>query len=221
MSLLIIAYLIVLLLGPLSNPIASKHLTGPLGRLVAPIHQCLFIGHGYRFFGPDPGPSHIVEFVVKKSDGSEISGQFPDRENDWPRLRYHRWFMLSETLFEEAAGFLDQRQHDDIVAQINMQIESARLQNERAIMLELVEQREGLITTRQYLKQRVKMLLQSIANYLVAKHEGETVEIFLRERLIAGPADIRSRVKLTDPRYLSERRSLGQFPSITDLEELQ
>ena len=94
LSVLLAAYLMVVLLGPLANPIGSSNLTIPMSRLVAPVHQALFLGHGYRFFGPDPGPSHILEYRIESADGEEINDKFPDRDQHWPRLLYHRWFML-------------------------------------------------------------------------------------------------------------------------------
>ena len=76
LSVLLAAYLMVVLLGPLANPIGSSNLTIPMSRLVAPVHQALFLGHGYRFFGPDPGPSHILEYRIESADGEEISATY-------------------------------------------------------------------------------------------------------------------------------------------------
>ncbi len=56
----------------------------------------LYLNHGYSFFAPDPGPSHLVEFEVARTDGTTISGRFPDLETHWPRLRYHRFKMLAD-----------------------------------------------------------------------------------------------------------------------------
>ena len=106
LSIGITGYLLIVLLGPLSNPIASNNLTGPLSQMVAPVHQSLFLGHGYRFFGPDPSPSHIVEFRIAQANEESITGKFPDREKHWPRLLYHRWFMLSETIYEDRAPLM-------------------------------------------------------------------------------------------------------------------
>jgi hypothetical protein len=80
----------------------------------------MYLSHGYSFFAPNPGPSHLLECeiiprgptadgravhstgrpVVAK-DGQAMQGTsswrvFPDRRNDRPRLLYHRYFMLSE-----------------------------------------------------------------------------------------------------------------------------
>ena len=84
-----------------------EHLTGPLARLVAPVHRALFQGHGYRFFAPEPGPGHFVECRYTMQDGSEQITHFPDRQAHQPRLLYHRWFMLAESVFTELNGTPD------------------------------------------------------------------------------------------------------------------
>lgn len=207
----LLLYLSIVVLGPLSNPISSAHLTDPLSRIVAPVHQTMFLGHGYRFFGPDPGPSHILEFKIKKADMSLVEGHFPDREVHWPRLRYHRWFMLSETIYEESVGLIDENQHEEILANMNAEIEVLRMQNELPAMNQLVRQRNESEESYQFLKRRLQALLQQLADYLLRKHSGQSVEIFLRERLIARPVDVQSRIRLTDTRFLSEPNSLGVF----------
>jgi hypothetical protein len=54
------------------------------------------LNHGYRFFAPDPGPSHLFRYTLTMEDGTTKSGHFPNREEHWPRLLYHRYFMLTE-----------------------------------------------------------------------------------------------------------------------------
>ena len=70
-----------------------------------------YLNHGYYFFAPDPGPNHLVEYQLTFADGNAEPSddadvderrpevhRFPDRERHWPRLLYHRHFMLSEWL---------------------------------------------------------------------------------------------------------------------------
>ena len=73
-SVLILAFLVIVILGPLSNPLPSRHLTGPLAAWVSPIHRALFLGHGYRFFAPNPGPSHLVQYKITRADGTQLEG---------------------------------------------------------------------------------------------------------------------------------------------------
>jgi hypothetical protein len=65
----------------------------------------LFINHGYDFFSPDPGVSHLIKYEVFNDAGEKLaSGQFPHRGEQWPRLFYHRHMMLVEQLFDPAGG---------------------------------------------------------------------------------------------------------------------
>ncbi|QDU55839.1 hypothetical protein [Aeoliella mucimassa] len=61
----------------------------------------LYLNHGHGFFGPDPGPSMIVEYEYQVVDdkGQVIKqgeGVLPDADRMWPRLRYHRYKMLAD-----------------------------------------------------------------------------------------------------------------------------
>ncbi|QDS96241.1 hypothetical protein FF011L_50490 [Roseimaritima multifibrata] len=60
--------------------------------------EFLYMNHGYAFFAPDPGPSHLIDVHVQRPDGAETSVLYPDLESQWPRLLYHRHFMLTEFL---------------------------------------------------------------------------------------------------------------------------
>lgn len=71
----------------------AESLMGPLRWYV----DLAFLNHGYFFFAPNPGPSCLVQYRVEFDDGRpSITGQFPDRNEQWPRLLYHRHFMLTE-----------------------------------------------------------------------------------------------------------------------------
>jgi hypothetical protein len=76
--------------------------TSPFADQVArPFRAYIYVtdlNHGYRFFAPNPGPSHLFRYQLTFGDGSTQDGYFPNREEHWPRLLYHRYFMLSENL---------------------------------------------------------------------------------------------------------------------------
>jgi hypothetical protein len=89
-------HLVGLLVGPISSP--PSILGERLQYIYHPYLAAAYLNHGYKFFGPDPGPSHLVRYVVELPDGERIEETFPDRKLHWPRLLYHRYFMLSEFL---------------------------------------------------------------------------------------------------------------------------
>lgn len=74
-------------------------------RTLRPYIDLLYLNHGYAFFAPDPGPSHLVRYrATFADDRPAIEGVFPDRQEHWPRLYYHRHFMLAEQLHSDYAG---------------------------------------------------------------------------------------------------------------------
>lgn len=98
-SLLVSFHVLAVFVGPWSaireqaSPLAQD-LRSLMGWYIEP----LFLSNGYRFFAPEPGPSHLVRYEVTRRNGEVVRGRFPDRNTEWPRLLYHRYFMLSETL---------------------------------------------------------------------------------------------------------------------------
>ena len=60
-----------------------------------PYLQILYLNHGYQFFAPEPGESTLLAFEAERDDGTVVRGRIPDRTT-WPRLLYHRHFMLTE-----------------------------------------------------------------------------------------------------------------------------
>ena len=60
--------------------------------------EMAYLNHGYFFFAPEPGPSHLMECRLEMPDSSQVSLRFPDKRKQWPRLLYHRHFMLAEFL---------------------------------------------------------------------------------------------------------------------------
>jgi len=91
--------------------------TALLRRALGPYVDAMYLSHGYFFFAPNPGPAHLIECQLNpESESANINPTsinsvaldksqwkiFPDRKDQWPRLLYHRHFMLSEfyhTLF--------------------------------------------------------------------------------------------------------------------------
>ncbi|HVU86867.1 MAG TPA: hypothetical protein VHD36_06075 [Pirellulales bacterium] len=93
-SALLVWHLTAVLVGPFMRPPTV------LGEVALPIFGpylgAAYMGHSYKFFAPDPGPSHLVRYDLEFADDSHRTGVFPNLDEEWPRLFYHRHFMLSE-----------------------------------------------------------------------------------------------------------------------------
>jgi len=76
------------------SPVATE-----MHSLLEPYINLMFLDHGYAFFAPGPGPSRLIRFRVEYDDGTPaVEHVFPDLQRHWPRLLYHRHFMLAEQL---------------------------------------------------------------------------------------------------------------------------
>jgi hypothetical protein len=97
-SLLLVWHLAAVFLAPMSVP--------PSSQLVAYVAQqtfmqwyldALYLNHGYFFFAPNAGGGHLIYYDVYDQQGNAIKqAKFPDWDLQWPRLWYHRHFMLAE-----------------------------------------------------------------------------------------------------------------------------
>jgi hypothetical protein len=54
-----------------------------------------FLNQGHSFFAPEVGPGHLIRYELFDQSGRPMEqGEWP--KNEWPRLRYHRHFMLAD-----------------------------------------------------------------------------------------------------------------------------
>lgn len=95
-SVLVILHVAAVFIGPWAMPPQNSELAATVGGVFQPYLDVLSLGNGYRFFAPEPGPSHLVRYEITLDDGTLKEGVFPDRLEHKPRLLYHRYFMLSE-----------------------------------------------------------------------------------------------------------------------------
>lgn len=97
-------HLVGVMVAPLSVPPRFEGRDSVLGaqlkEIYTPYITALYLNHAYKFFAPNPGDSHLVRYDLYFADGTKRVGAeeqgFPDRLRHWPRLLYHRHFMLTE-----------------------------------------------------------------------------------------------------------------------------
>jgi hypothetical protein len=99
-SILLIGHLWAVIGRPFEFATQGPYGTSPsASALYAPIRgysEFAYLNHGYAFFAPDPGPSHYFQAAVTDQQGQRAEYKFPDLDDQWPRLLYHRHFMLAE-----------------------------------------------------------------------------------------------------------------------------
>lgn len=219
-SLVLIGYLVVLLLGPLSNPVGSEHLARPLAKRVSPIHRALFLGHGYRFFAPNPGPSHLVDYRITKQDGSEISGRFPNRNDDaiaFPRLQYHRWFMLSETIYNEHNVTPIQAEFEADQKRLELLATEKQIAGQRQTASRIRQERERRGVEYAATRKRIDELMRSVARGVLEMHGGGSrIQLYARERTIPHPIDVSEGARLDEERFFlrTDPPLIGDFSAV-------
>jgi hypothetical protein len=98
LSVVLVVHLAAIVTAPLMFATRGSAAVRPMYAVLQPYIDLLYLNHGYLFFAPDPGPNHLVRYELEFKDGRKpIVGEFPDLTTEWPRLLYHRHFMLSET----------------------------------------------------------------------------------------------------------------------------
>ena len=97
---LVAAHLTAVFVAPLAFAASySSPAVNTLYGLVRPYAAALYLDHGYFFFAPQVGPSHLIDYTVEFDDGRPpVTGRFPNLATERPRLLYHRHFMLTESL---------------------------------------------------------------------------------------------------------------------------
>jgi hypothetical protein len=97
LSAALLVHLVAVVAPPLS--VEGSPVFVGLSRLLGWYVDPLRLNNGYRFFGPDPPQySFLVDYEAYCADGTVVRGRFPDLQAQWPRLLYHRYFMLSSRL---------------------------------------------------------------------------------------------------------------------------
>ena len=151
--------------GAASSPFAD----GLMG-LFRPYVDAMFLNHGYFFFAPNPGETHLVRYRVEFADGREpLVGTFPDLEEHWPRLLYHRHFMMAEALHSSfvPAQPPPEPSPPPADAPADEQRRHQQLQAEYAEQLRFWRHR----------REQYEALRDSLANHLKAEHDAASVTL--------------------------------------------
>ncbi len=161
-----------------------------VSQLLLPYQVGAYLNHGYRFFAPDPGPSHIVRYEITMPDGSQKVGRIPDPDQHWPRLLYHRHFMMTESLFSN----------------------HSRINNDPPLDLMNELEREQWSFNNLRAQNLTRLMSQGIANQLLNQYDGERVQLYLQRHEIPFPAAIqRGELELDDPSLYVDLADLGVF----------
>ncbi len=135
----------------------------------------MYLDRGYAFFAPDPGPSHLIQAGLTNDAGNLTEKMYPDLEQQWPRLLYHRHFMLAEFL--------------------------TNAHQPPGPPPELIQADPDTATSWRNARSRYEHLRLSMTKHLEHAHPGQTAAIRRIEHLIPGVLEFREEpIVLTDKR---------------------
>ncbi len=183
-TLMLLFHLTAIIAAPWSSPPPASDLSRAVAELFSPYLEFAYLNHGYRFFAPNPGPSHLVRYKVELADGTHEEHRFPDTSQHWPRLLYHRYFMISESVYNLTEPVREAPPEGAISPQEKMAFEKDRA--------------------------RADALVRSLSRYLLEHHNGQRIELYLQQHIIPPPWEIVAGKQLNDPAYYEER-PLGVF----------
>jgi len=124
-SVLLALHLLAVFMAPLAARPNASEISSYLVSWFQPYLDTTYLNHGYGFFSPDPGSSFIIRFEVELPDGTVKQGVLPDRNVHWPRLLYHRHFMLtsqSEILPGLPEAYARHLQHEFNARRVKLQL---------------------------------------------------------------------------------------------------
>lgn len=178
-SVLLVGHLLAVAVPPLAfQTIGPLGLSPAVETLLVPVEhysQMLYMDRGYAFFAPDPGPSHLIQVGLTDGKGTLTERTYPDRQQQWPRLLYHRHFMLAEFLND--------------------------IHQPPGPSTELIKEDPEAATSWSNARARYERVRRSMSEHLEYAHPGSSVAIRRIEHLIPGVLEFQEQpISLTDPR---------------------
>lgn len=201
-SLVLAYHLVAVLIHPLGTmpqfdtPGAPPILPEAVRPAFQPYITALSLDHTYKFFAPNPGPSHLLRYDLYYADGrkeiGDLRNQFPDKTQHWPRLLYHRYFMLAESLPRprEPAPANTALMPPPGVAALGEVVPAERVPNTAPLT-------EG--------PPPAEIFYRGIAEHLARKHGASRVDVFYRTHVFLDPQELEAGRKSDDADTYSEQ----------------
>lgn len=191
-TVLLIWHLVAIVHTPLTLGGGFANLLGPW-QWVRDYATLLYLDHGYRFFAPEPGPTHTVKLVL--GDGElQQTIRLPDRASTWPRLLYHRWFMLGESLSNAVDGAVaGAAPFREAQAELEREIATARAQALITEVQELTALRDDNAREYQFHQQALRILVEGLRRLAATRYQAPQARIISCRQIIASPLQVRRR----------------------------
>ena len=199
-SVLIVLHVAAVFVAPFAfactTPAGSSPFADGLMWLLRPYIDALYLNHGYAFFAPDPGPSHLVRYRVEFDDGRQpLEGVFPDLKTERPRLLYHRHFMLAEQLHNLYTPA-------EPPPELTLPLDTARQATEpqrRALAESIRQEHRRRLAGWNHSRELYLSFRQSLQQHLLARYGGDRVTLTRVEHGLLGPVEFQVLRRLDAP----------------------
>jgi hypothetical protein len=195
-SVAVVWHLVGVMVAPLSTPPRFEGQDSVIGSQLKTIYEpyvtALYLNHAYKFFAPNPGDSHLLRYDLYFADGTKRVNRddqiLPDRFHHWPRLLYHRHFMLTEFINDFAPPWVWRN-----VANDQPSAGAAAGASPSPVQGEVLPPAAG-----QGGPPHVKVYVDGIAAYLARRYGASRVDLFYRKHLLPSVDDFREVGKRLD-----------------------
>lgn len=210
-SLALVWHLVGVMVAPISTPPRFEGQDSIIGSKLKDVYEpyvtALYLNHAYKFFAPNPGDSHLLRYDLYFADGTKRVNRddqiLPDRFHHWPRLLYHRHFMLTEFINDFAPPWVWRNESGDR-ANANAAASASRPQ-EQGEQLPPAAGQGG--------PPHVKIYAEGIAAYLARRYGAARVDLYYRKHLLPSVADFREVGKKLDaPQSYLDRLIVSYAP---------
>ena len=209
LSVLLLLHLLAVFLPPfqfacrVGNGSSSPFADG-LANSIRPYIGLMYLDHGYFFFAPNPGPSHLVKYKVEFADDREpIEGRFPNLQEQQPRLKYHRHFMIAEALYNQYESPIAPPEPSPPA------LNSEQSERDRRLHADRVEAHKVRLREWQFRRRQYEEMRKSLEEHLMHVHGGSKVTLTRVEHRLLSPFEANElRMRPNDPAtYIDLRES--------------
>jgi hypothetical protein len=153
---------------------------------VRPYADALYMNHGYAFFAPNPGASHLVAYKVEFADGREpVTGRFPNLKEQQPRLKYHRHFMIAEALNNQFEWPVQPPKPSPPA------LNGPTVKNAKLIYQDQLQQYEAAVKIWEHRRRQYEAMQKSLEQHLVQTHGGSKATLTRVEHQLLSPFQVR------------------------------
>ena len=133
-----------------------------------------------------------MRYEIDLISGAQVTGHFPDREDQFPRLLYHRHFMISETCFSIEQTVQGAPDPSTLTPEERVEYDRIRPELDRAIAF-------------------AETFRKCTARRILDENPGERIRLYMSVHAIPTPDQLLEGKKLTDDEFYADLYLIREF----------